>query len=124
MNPKIAGKKLLFSITKKDFKLQTFRSGGPGGQHQNKVETGVRIIHSASGAVGESRTARNQHTNRKLALQRLVESPKFKVWHNRVVHEALSGKTIEEIVDEMMKPEKLKVEYRKGGKWENPKSPS
>lgn len=67
----------LFSITRKDFKLQTFRSGGPGGQHQNKVESGVRIVHIASGGVGESRTARSQHANRKLALQRLIESAKF-----------------------------------------------
>ena len=41
-------KKLLFSVTKKDFDIQTFRSGGKGGQHQNKRDTGVRCVHKAS----------------------------------------------------------------------------
>jgi protein subunit release factor B len=36
-------KEKLFSITKKDFKIQTFRSGGKGGQHQNKTNSGVAI---------------------------------------------------------------------------------
>lgn len=76
-------KKLLFSITKDDFEVQTFRSGGKGGQHQNTTESGVRIIHKESGAVGESRSERSQHINKKLALERLVESPKFKIWHSK-----------------------------------------
>ncbi len=57
LNMKLKSKKLLFSITKDDFTVQTFRSGGKGGQNQNKVESGVRIIHPASGAIGESREA-------------------------------------------------------------------
>jgi len=44
-------KEKLFSITKKDLEIQTFCSGGLGGQHQNKTASGVRIIHRASGAV-------------------------------------------------------------------------
>ena len=51
-------KELLFSITKDDFRVDTFRSGGKGGQNQNKVESGVRIVHVASGAIGESREQR------------------------------------------------------------------
>jgi protein subunit release factor B len=43
-------RELLFSITKEDFEIQTFCSGGKGGQHQNKVETGVRILHKYSKA--------------------------------------------------------------------------
>ena len=38
-------KKLLFSITRKDFDVQTFCAGGPGGQHQNKTASAVRIVH-------------------------------------------------------------------------------
>lgn len=38
-------KVLLFSVTIKDCEVQTFRSGGKGGQNVNKVESGVRIIH-------------------------------------------------------------------------------
>ncbi|TET67564.1 MAG: peptide chain release factor-like protein [Candidatus Aminicenantes bacterium] len=111
-------KKLLFTITKKDFDIQTFRSGGKGGQHQNKVESGVRIIHRASGAVGESRTDRSQHRNRRFALERLTKSVKFKIWLNQMVHELTSGKTIEERVNEAMAPENLRIEMRgENGEW-------
>jgi len=105
-------KELLFSITRKDFEVQTFASGGPGGQHQNKTESGVRIIHKESGSVGESRTSRSQHDNKKLAINRLIESKKFKIWLNRKVHETISKKTIEQKVEESMKPENLKIETR------------
>lgn len=110
-------KELLFSITKKDFEVQTFRSGGKGGQHQNKTESGVRIIHKESGAVGESRSERSQVVNKKMALQRLVSSSKFKTWHIRKINQLKNKKTIEEIVEEYMGDKNLKVEVKRDGKW-------
>ncbi len=111
-------KKLLFSTAKKDFEVQTCRSGGPGGQHQNKTDSGVRIIHIPSGAVGESRTSKSQHQNRKLAKERLVKSTKFKLWVSKMVHEIDTGKTIEQHVDDAMNPINIKIEVRdKDGKW-------
>lgn len=111
-------KELLFTVRKKDFKVQTFRSGGKGGQHQNKTDSGVRIIHKESGAIGESRTDKSQHRNKRLALKRLVESNRFKVWVNRVAHEITSGKTIEQRVEEAMMSENIKIETKQiGGKW-------
>lgn len=108
----------LFTLTKKDFEVQTFRAGGKGGQHQNKVESGVRIIHRASGAVGESRSDRSQHRNKGYALRRLAASPKFKVWLSWVAWEITSGKTIEQRVEEAMKPENLRIEVKdEDGKW-------
>jgi protein subunit release factor B len=107
-----AKKELLFSITKKDFKIQTFRAGGKGGQHQNKTDSGVRIIHEESGARGECRNFRHQHQNKKEALKRLTESKKFKLWLNRKALEVIEGKRLEEKVEEMMSPENLKVEVR------------
>ena len=108
----------IFSVTKQDFEVQTFRSGGPGGQHQNKTESGVRIIHKDSGAVGESRTDKSQTTNKKLALKRLVDSQKFKLWVQRRVFEITGGKTLDQIVEESMKPENLKVEFENDkGEW-------
>ena len=74
-------RQLLFSLTKRDFIRQTFRSGGKGGQNQNKVESGVRFIHPPSGARGEARDSRDQRINSRNAFLRLVESPKFKSWH-------------------------------------------
>jgi len=111
-------KELLFTVKKKDFDIQTFCSGGPGGQHQNKTDSGVRVVHRESGAVGESRTERSQHQNKRIALQRLSESVKFKLWLNRKAHEVNTGKTLDKIVDESLSPENLKVETKdEKGKW-------
>ncbi len=54
-----------------DLERQTFRSGGPGGQHQNKTESGVRYIHLPTGVAAESRSERSQHKNDAMALQML-----------------------------------------------------
>lgn len=105
------GRELLFSITKKDFDVQTFRSGGKGGQHQNTTDSGVRIIHRDSGAVGESRNHRSQHQNKKAAFERLVASDTFKKWHRRKTAEMMGrAANIDRKVDEMMREENLKVE--------------
>lgn len=69
-------------MTISDFKVQTFKSGGKGGQHQNKTESGVRIIHERSGAIGESRNHRSQDANKKEAFKRLSNSMVFKKWLN------------------------------------------
>jgi protein subunit release factor A len=52
-------------------RVETFRSGGPGGQHQNVTESGVRLVHLPTGVRASSRTERSQHRNRTLALERL-----------------------------------------------------
>jgi peptide chain release factor 2 len=54
-----------------DLEMQTFTSGGPGGQHQNKTQSGVRLIHKPTGMRGESRTERSQHKNKANALAQL-----------------------------------------------------
>jgi len=111
-------RELLFSVTEKDLVIQTFHAGGPGGQNQNKTSSGVRIIHKESGAVGEARDTRSQLENKRAALKRMTESVKFKMWVNRVCAEINTGKTIDQRVDEMMKPENIKVEVNEGGKWQ------
>ena len=97
--------------------METFRAGGKGGQKQNKTDSGVRIKHPASGAVGESREERSQHQNKKIAFKRLLETPKFRVWHASKVQEVLSGETVEQIVERMMRPENIKTEVFKDGAW-------
>lgn len=54
-------------------RVETFRSGGPGGQHQNTTESGVRLVHEPTGERVEARDERSQHRNKKLALERLRE---------------------------------------------------
>jgi peptide chain release factor 2 len=51
-----------------DLERETFRSGGPGGQHQNKTESGVRYRHVPTGIAAESRNERSQHKNAAVAL--------------------------------------------------------
>lgn len=111
-------KQHLFSLTKKDFEIQTFHSGGKGGQHQNTTDSGVRIIHKESGARGECRNHRSQLQNKKIAMQRLSNSKEFRIWINRKVQEIINEKTIEQTVNEEMKPENLKVEFRGKKGWE------
>ena len=52
-------------------RLETFRSGGPGGQHQNVTESGVRLVHLPTGVRVIARDERSQHRNRSIALKRL-----------------------------------------------------
>lgn len=54
-----------------DLAWETMRAGGPGGQHQNRTESAVRVTHRPSGASALAREGRSQHRNRALALERL-----------------------------------------------------
>lgn len=110
-------RELLFSVTLDDCDVQTFTAGGPGGQHQNRSQTAVRIIHRASGAVGECREHRSQLQNKKAAFKRMVDHPKFRFWVAEERKRIETGKTAEERVAEMMQPEYIKTEVRVDGLW-------
>ena len=99
-------KELLFSVTRKDFDMQTFSVGGHGGSGKDTSNSGVRLIHRASGAVGEGREFRSNTQNRRAAFMRLVESKKFKQWHRvecaRRMGQIETPEQIRERVDRMV----------------------
>ena len=70
-------KQLLFSVKDSDLHWEYFRCGGKGGQKQNKTSSGARVTHIASGISCESREERQQIANRKKALEKLAEHPRF-----------------------------------------------
>lgn len=93
--------RLLFSITKKDFEIQTFSVGGCGGSGKDTSNSGVRLIHRDSGAVGEGRDHRSNTQNRKAAFERLVTSKRFKDWH-RIECARRMGQRLPETKDQIL----------------------
>ena len=54
-----------------DLRIDYFRASGPGGQHRNKSETGVRLTHLPSGIVVTATESRSRHQNLRHAYARL-----------------------------------------------------
>ena len=55
----------------KESDVSFYRASGPGGQHRNKTETAVRIVHRPTGTTAVAADERSQSRNRALALERL-----------------------------------------------------
>jgi protein subunit release factor B len=55
-----------------EVEMTFYRAGGPGGQHRNKTETAVRLVHRGSGITVTASERRSQARNRELAWERLI----------------------------------------------------
>ena len=112
-------KELLFSITKKDFEITYFSGTGKGGQYRNKHQNCVRIKHIATGLIGIGKTERSMEQNKKQAFSNLTNNKKFKTWLKIEASKAMLSKEqkerkekeLNDLIDEMMKEENLKIEY-------------
>jgi peptide chain release factor 2 len=107
-------------IRPEDLKRDTFRSGGPGGQHQNKTESGVRYTHLPTGIAAESRSERSQHKNDDMALKLLkaklyrIEEQKRRVATERMYDEKGDVAWGYQIRNYVMQPYTLVKDVRTG----------
>lgn len=90
--------------------------------NQNKTQSGVRIIHPASGARGEGREFCSQKQNKEAAFIRLNESSVFKAWlkaetARRLMDQHEIHRRVNRQVDMWITPKNLKVEMLRDGKW-------
>lgn len=108
-------RELVATVTLADCVVDTFRSGGKGGQNVNKRDTGVRITHPPSGAIGKATDERSQLQNKKLAWKRMCETSEFRAWTRKIV----AGDTLLEIqVERELWPDRLKTEVKdENGRW-------
>lgn len=113
-------RELIVRVTIDDCEEQTFRAGGPGGQNQNKRNTGVRLIHHPSGARGECRETRSQGQNRKIAFKRMAESAEFQAWVRHISgHEELPPAASDECVRTYHFVDKRVKDHRSGKQTSN-----
>lgn len=116
--PKLDFNEKIEEIPDKDLKIDTYRSGGKGGQNVNKLETAVRITHIPTGITASSQMERTQHKNKEIAYELLISKLNFeKEKENKERIEDLKGEKKEtswanQIRSYVMQPYSLVKDHR------------
>jgi peptide chain release factor 2 len=115
-------------INPTDIDVSFMRSSGAGGQHVNRTESAVRILHKATGIVVFSQDQRSQHQNREIAMKRLkarLYELELKKREEKAAAEQASKSEIgwgHQIRSYVMQPYQLVKDLRTGAQSSNPAS--
>lgn len=105
-------------VSPKDLVITWFSGGGGGGgQYRNRHNNCCRIYHPESGAIGQGTKQRSAEQNKKDAFIAMTKSFTFQRWLRERIEEIKTNTTIEERVEEALKPSNLIVEKLENGQW-------
>jgi peptide chain release factor 2 len=111
---------IVVNIRPEDLKVDTYRSGGAGGQHVNKTESAVRITHMPSGIIVACQAERSQHDNRSKAMKVLraklfeLELRKKEEEKNRIAGEKKKIEWGSQIRSYVLQPYRMVKDHRTG----------
>lgn len=113
----MSDRKPILTLTRDQFRVDTYRGSGAGGQKRNKTNSAVRITHVPSGASASCEEEREQSQNKRRAFERLHRHPRLLAWIKQRVAEIDRG-PIEDFVRKQITDSNLKWEVRDTqGRW-------
>ncbi len=110
--------KFQYEMDMKDVRIDTYRASGHGGQHVNKTESAVRAKHLPSGITVCIQNERDQHQNKKIAIEKLIEKvrntryDKFKEKQNSTIKDIMGTGDLSEKIRTYNWPDNRITDHR------------